>query len=112
MTSLAGGLAFGRGSMLFIYLGNCSGTRVLRTLLLATLLLALPALVSAREFRVADIQSEDYPTVQALQYMARLVEERTGGRHRLRVFHSRQLGEENDTIEQSRVGAIDLNRTN
>jgi tripartite ATP-independent transporter DctP family solute receptor len=28
------------------------------------------------------------------------------------VFHSRQLGEENDTIEQTRVGAIDLNRTN
>jgi tripartite ATP-independent transporter DctP family solute receptor len=28
------------------------------------------------------------------------------------VFHSRQLGEEKDTIEQTRVGAIDLNRTN
>jgi tripartite ATP-independent transporter DctP family solute receptor len=98
--------------MLFIYLANCSGTRVLRSLVLATLLLALPAAASAREFRVADIQSEDYPTVQALQYMARLIEERTGGRHKLRVFHSRQLGEENDTIEQTRVGAIDLNRTN
>jgi tripartite ATP-independent transporter DctP family solute receptor len=28
------------------------------------------------------------------------------------VFHSRQLGEEKETIEQTRVGAIDLNRTN
>ena len=72
---------------------------------------ALP-LASAREFRVADTQSEDYPTVQALMFMARLVEERTGGRHHIRVFHSRQLGEEKDTIEQTRVGAIDLNRTN
>jgi tripartite ATP-independent transporter DctP family solute receptor len=36
----------------------------------------------------------------------------TGGRHRIRVFHSRQLGEEKETIEQTRVGAIDLNRTN
>jgi tripartite ATP-independent transporter DctP family solute receptor len=45
-------------------------------------------------------------------FMARLVEERTAGRHRIRVFHSRQLGEEKDTIEQTRVGAIDLNRTN
>jgi tripartite ATP-independent transporter DctP family solute receptor len=44
--------------------------------------------------------------------MGRLIEEQTGGRHRLRVFHSRQLGEEQDTIEQTRVGAIDLNRTN
>ena len=75
-------------------------------------LLALPAVAGAREFRVADTQAEDYPTVQALLHMARLVEERTGGRHRIRVFHSRQLGEENDTIEQTRVGAIDLNRTN
>ncbi len=75
-------------------------------------LAATLAVAGAREFRVADSQSEDYPTVQALQFMARLIEERTGGRHRLRVFHSRQLGEEKDTIEQTRVGAIDLNRTN
>ena len=66
----------------------------------------------AREFRAADTQSEDYPTVQALNFMARMVEERTRGRHTIRVFHSRQLGEEKETIEQTRVGAIDLNRTN
>jgi tripartite ATP-independent transporter DctP family solute receptor len=66
----------------------------------------------AREFRVADTQAEDYPTVQALNYMAKLVAEHTGGRHSIRVFHSRQLGEEKETIEQTRVGAIDLNRTN
>src|ERR1700682_3114630 len=66
----------------------------------------------AREFRAADSQNEDYPTVQALRYMGRMVAERSGGRHRIRVFHSRQLGEEKETIEQTRVGAIDLNRTN
>ena len=68
--------------------------------------------VFAREFRAADTQSEDYPTVQALRYMGRLIEERSGGRLQIRVFHSRQLGEEKETIEQTRVGAIDLNRTN
>jgi tripartite ATP-independent transporter DctP family solute receptor len=71
---------------------------------------AFPA--SARDFRVADTQPEDYPTVQALMFMDQLINERTGGRHRIRVFHSRQLGEEKETIEQTRVGAIDLNRTN
>src|SRR5712691_2588887 len=75
-------------------------------------LLALPISAGAREFRAADTQVEDYPTVQALQFMARQIEEKTGGRHRVRVFHSRQLGEEKETIEQTRVGAIDLNRTN
>ncbi|OAF09426.1 C4-dicarboxylate ABC transporter [Bradyrhizobium centrolobii] len=66
----------------------------------------------AREFRAADTQSEDYPTVQALRYMGALIAERTGGRHEIKVFHSRQFGEEKETIEQTRAGAIDLNRTN
>src|ERR1700730_2388754 len=65
----------------------------------------------AREFRAADTQNLDYPTVQALLYMGRMVAERSGGRHQIRVFHSRQLGEEKETIEQTRAGAIDLNRS-
>src|SRR5262249_39814431 len=48
----------------------------------------------------------------ALRYMGRLIDERSGGRLQIRVFHSRQLGEERETIEQTRVGAIDLNRSN
>jgi tripartite ATP-independent transporter DctP family solute receptor len=76
------------------------------------LLTALSTTATAREFRVADTQTADYPTVQALKFMAQIVEERSGGRHRLHVFHSRQLGEEKETIEQTRIGAIDLNRTN
>jgi tripartite ATP-independent transporter DctP family solute receptor len=79
--------------------------------LLTTLVLFATA-ATAREFRVADTQAEDYPTVQALLQMARLVEQRTAGRHSIKVFHSRQLGEEKETLEQTRVGAIDLNRTN
>lgn len=76
----------------------------------ATILLGGQA--GAREFRAADIQGENYPTVQALRYMDQLVAQRTNGRHRIRVFHSRQLGEESQTIEQTRVGAIDINRIN
>jgi tripartite ATP-independent transporter DctP family solute receptor len=78
---------------------------------LAAMLLA-PYATAAREFRAADTQPQDYPTVQALIFMGSLIESRTDGRHKLRVFHSRQLGEEKETIEQTRVGAIDLNRTN
>jgi len=78
-------------------------------------LLSLAAVATdavAREFRAADTQNADYPTVQALYYMGRVIAERTGGRHQIRVFHSRQLGEEKETIEQTRAGAIDLNRSN
>jgi tripartite ATP-independent transporter DctP family solute receptor len=81
-------------------------------LVVALLLAAAATGAVAREFRAADTQNEDYPTVQALRYMGRLIAERTGGRHQIRVFHSRQLGEEKETIEQTRVGAIDLNRIN
>jgi tripartite ATP-independent transporter DctP family solute receptor len=73
---------------------------------------AIPTAAMAREFRAADTQPEDYPTVQALVFMGRLIADKSGGRHQIRVFHSRQLGEEKETIEQTRVGAIDLNRTN
>jgi tripartite ATP-independent transporter DctP family solute receptor len=82
------------------------------TLVVALLLTAVATGAVAREFRASDTQSEDYPTVQALRYMGSLVEERSGGRHHVRVFHSRQLGEEKETLEQTRAGAIDINRTN
>ncbi len=81
-------------------------------LAVALFLTAITTNALAREFRAADTQSEDYPTVQALRYMGSLIEEKSGGRLQLRVFHSRQLGEEKETIEQTRAGAIDLNRTN
>ena len=60
--------------------------------------------VEARDFRAADIQVEGFSTVQALRYMDQLVTERTGGRHRIRVFHSGELGDEGQTIEQTRAG--------
>jgi tripartite ATP-independent transporter DctP family solute receptor len=83
------------------------------TIVLAVLaVFAIVPALHAREFRAADTQSENYPTVQALLYMGRLIAQRTAGRHSIRVFHSHQLGEERETIEQTRVGAIDLNRTN
>jgi tripartite ATP-independent transporter DctP family solute receptor len=96
-----------------IWLGTLDRSNaMLRAALCAALLAALSAAVKAREFRASDNQAADYPTVQALQFMARIVEERTGGRHWIRVFHSSQLGEEKETIEQTRIGVIDINRTN
>ena len=82
------------------------------TLVVALFWMAASTGVFAREFRAADTQNEDYPTVQALHYLGSMVAERSGGRHVIKVFYSRQLGEEKETLEQTRVGAIDLNRTN
>jgi len=83
-----------------------------RLLWIVALVFLVAATAQGREFRAADTQPADYPTVRAVVKMGELIEARTGGRHRIRVFHTRQLGEEKETIEQTRVGAIDLNRTN
>ena len=91
---------------------NRAGLSRIAVMVVGLLLAAVTTSAWARDFRAADTQSEDYPTVEALRYMGRLIAERSGDRHQIRVFHSRQLGEEKETIEQTRVGAIDLNRTN
>jgi tripartite ATP-independent transporter DctP family solute receptor len=61
--------------------------------------------------RSSDTHPDGYPTVEAVKYFGQLVEERTEGRYKVEVYHSAQLGQEADTIEQVRSGVIDLNRT-
>ena len=68
-------------------------------LVVALSLTAVSTSASAREFRAADTRNENYPTVQAPYSMSRLIAENSGGRHQIRAFHSRQLGEERQTIE-------------
>jgi tripartite ATP-independent transporter DctP family solute receptor len=60
--------------------------------------------------RSSDTHPDGYPTVEAVKYFGQLVKERTNGRYSVEVYHSAQLGEEKDTIEQVRTGVIDLNR--
>jgi tripartite ATP-independent transporter DctP family solute receptor len=62
--------------------------------------------------RSADIHPDGYPTVEAVKHFGSLLEKKTNGRYKVQVFHSAQLGQEKDTIEQTRFGVIDLNRIN
>ncbi|PZN98456.1 MAG: C4-dicarboxylate ABC transporter [Hyphomicrobiales bacterium] len=62
--------------------------------------------------RSTDIHPDGYPTIEAVKHMSKLLEERSKGRIKINVFHSAQLGQEKDTIEQTRFGVIDLNRIN
>jgi tripartite ATP-independent transporter DctP family solute receptor len=103
-----------RTNMIWTDADGMSGCRRWRAIAiaLAAVLIAGGGTAGAREFRAADIQEENYPTVQALRMMDQLVTQQTDKRHSIRVFHSRQLGEESQTVEQTRVGAIDINRIN
>ena len=79
--------------------------------------LALPwlggsARAQAITLRSADVHPDGYPTIEGVKYMGKLLEERSNGRIRIQVFHSRQLGDEKDTLEQVRFGVIDMTRVN
>src|SRR5918997_933463 len=74
--------------------------------------LAVPAAAQTVTLRSADIHPEGYPTVEAVKHLGQLLEQRTNGRIKIQMFHSAQLGQEKDTIEQTRFGVIDLNRIN
>ncbi|OWV71579.1 C4-dicarboxylate ABC transporter [Rhizobium sp. R634] len=58
----------------------------------------------------SDTHPDGYPTVEGVKYFGELIKERTKGRYSVEVYHSAQLGEEKDTIEQVRSGVIELNR--
>lgn len=60
--------------------------------------------------RYADNQPEDYPTTQAAEYFAQLVEQRTQGKIAVRVYCNGVLGDENSVFEQVQFGGIDLTR--
>lgn len=60
--------------------------------------------------RSSDTHPDGYPTVEAVKKFGELLSEKTGGAYSVEVFHSAQLGQEADTIEQTQFGVLDLNR--
>ena len=88
--------------------------RHVRTTLAALLASAAFAGAAAAEceinLRSSDTHPAGYPTVAAVEHMGMLLKERSAGRICIEVFPSAQLGEERDTIDQTKFGVIDLNR--
>lgn len=63
-----------------------------------------------RLLTATDVHVSDYPTVEAVRWIGQQLEAETAGRLSLRVYHSGQLGRENDQINMARYGAIDITR--
>jgi len=83
----------------------------LRASLLAACV-ALAGTASARDFRSADIHPTDYPTVEAVREMGRLLKEQSKDKLTIKVFPAGALGGERDTIEQLKIGGLDMMRIN
>lgn len=60
----------------------------------------------------ADTHPSDYPTVQAVEHMGKLLAERTDGRLGIKIYSGGQLGGETDTLEITSFGGLDLTRVN
>jgi len=79
-------------------------------LLSACLAVSLP--LQARDFRSADVHPADYPTVEAVKFMGAQLKEQTKGRLGVRAYPNGTLGSEKDTIEQLKIGGLDMMRIN
>lgn len=84
--------------------------KTLGAALLASVAMASAVAACEVTLRSSDTHPDGYPTVAAVNAMGAMLEERSGGRLCIEVFHSAQLGEEKDTIEQTQFGVIDMNR--
>ena len=60
----------------------------------------------------ADVHPVTYPTVAAVKWISDRIEAATRGRLRIRTYFSGQLGREPDTVDLTRVGALDITRVN
>jgi tripartite ATP-independent transporter DctP family solute receptor len=60
--------------------------------------------------RSSDTHPDGYPTVEAVKYIGKVIQEKTNGRLCLQVYFNSQLGEEKDSIEQTQLGVIDMDR--
>jgi len=64
----------------------------------------------ARTFRSAEVHSKDFPTNQAVKYMGDELSKATGGKDTIKIFADSALGSEKDTVEQVKIGALDMVR--
>lgn len=79
--------------------------------LIAAAVLALTAFhADARTFRSAEVHSKDFPTNQAVKFMGEELSKATGGKDTIKIFADSSLGSEKDTVEQVKIGALDMVR--
>ncbi|OED37564.1 C4-dicarboxylate ABC transporter [Chromatiales bacterium (ex Bugula neritina AB1)] len=86
--------------------------RLLSPLVSAALCLGLSTAVQAAEWKGWNIHKPDYPNTVAMDKFAELLDERSGGKITLKMFHSGVLGSQPDGIEQVRIGGLEIGNFN
>ena len=60
--------------------------------------------------KATDTHPAGYPTVVAVENMGKKLEAQTNGRYKMQMFPGAVLGQEKETVEQTQIGALQLNR--
>lgn len=81
--------------------------RMKTALLAAALLFALPS-AQAKTFRMALGDAQGGTQWELGQKFSELLESKTGGKHKVRMFANGQLGSEQDTINDAAIGSLDF----
>lgn len=85
----------------------------LKFTLIALAACATALAAQAADFRSADVHnSDDYPTVAAVKHMSELLDKRSNGKYKIKVFNKSALGSEKETLDQVKIGALEMNRVN
>ena len=81
---------------------------ILFSSILAISALSISSIAGAEELRGWNTHVPDYPGSIAMDEFGKLVAERTNGKFTPKTFHSAQLGNQDDAIEQIQFGVIDF----
>lgn len=74
----------------------------------AALFMSVSTIASAADWRGWNIHVPDYPTSTSMDEFGKLVAERTQGRINPKTYHSAQLGQQDEAIQQIQLGALDF----
>ena len=85
-------------------------TSIRTAVAIASMAFAIPGF--ARDFRSSDVHPTDYPTVEAVRSMGKQLSEQSKGKLGVKVFPAGALGSEKDTVEQLKIGGLDMMRIN
>jgi len=78
---------------------------------LASFAFALPIAAQAQMvLKASDTHPAGYPTVVAVENMGKKLEAQTNGRIKMQMFPGAVLGQEKETVEQTQIGALQINR--
>ncbi|RUA06977.1 MAG: TRAP transporter substrate-binding protein, partial [Flavobacteriia bacterium] len=78
--------------LLFFFLSSCNQDKKVRTIKLAHGL------------------NVDHPVHKAMEYMGKVLEENSGGKMKLKIYPSQQLGTERQCIELLQIGSLDMTK--